>query len=239
MDCLRIMKELIVVLFRRHKKHLPYWLEETFIGFFLKYGIMIFLSAWLFQGMLYMDKREIYLKVMLDIGITYLLMTLNLHFVFAFFIAHTINFAFNGQLFTMYTHMGATNVTSDSFIEYVINLQKRLNQYNFISVAAAFGSISKGIYKATSDLDIRICPKKGSINWLKSVLLGFMERARAFVFGFPLDLYIFDIEIVRRKMKTDEPPIVFVDNSKIIDKFYNESISFDEFITIFANKNCG
>ena len=232
------MIKLITVLFKKHKKHLPKAICNTAFGELLCYGFSIFVSAWTLQGILYMDKREALLKILLDIGVTTVLLLAGFPGLASFLIAHSINFAFNGQWFAMYTHMGATNVTPVKFLKYIVDMQKRMEKCSFIEDAVAFGSLSRGIYKTTSDMDIRVCPKHGTVNWVKTIIWGIVERARAFVYGFPLDMYIFDLVTVTRKMRTDEPPIVFVNHSNLLEVAYKNTISFNDFTTIFSKKNC-
>lgn len=226
------------MLFKKHKKHLPPWLNNAAIGELFCFGFSIFVSAWIFQGILYMDKREALLKILLDIGGAAVLMLSGLPLWVSLLIAHSFNFAFNGQWFAMYTHMGATNVTPDQFLSYIVAMQKRLEKNSFIESATAFGSLSRGIYKPTSDMDIRICPKNGAVNWIKAVLWGPIERFRAFVHGFPLDMYIFGLDVVSLKMKDDEHPIVLVNCSNELYKFYRNTVSFSDFTEIFIEKNC-
>lgn len=232
------MINLFAVLFRKHKKHLPPFLRHRFLKDFLSFGFSVFISAWIFQGMLYMDKREALLKIFLDIIMLFLLVLVGISLVNSFLIAHTLNFAFNGQLFAMYTHMGATKVEPNNFLNFIIALNKRLYKCDFVECAAGFGSLSRGIYKSTSDLDIRICPRNGCINWIKATLWAAMERSRAFIYGFPLDLYVFDLKTVKRKMKTDEPPIVFISHSNLLEQAYGNLIQFNDFIELFKENNC-
>lgn len=51
-----------------------------------------------------MNWREATLKVALTVIPTAILIMFGVHFILAFIIAHTLNFAFNGQLYAMYTH---------------------------------------------------------------------------------------------------------------------------------------
>lgn len=232
------MVKLITVLLKQHNKHLPKPIDNTALGELLRFGFSIFISAWIFQGMLHMDKREAILKISLDFALTIILIFIGLSWWISLFIAHSLNFAFNGQWFAMYTHMGATNVTPEKFIQYIVKMQRRLEKCSFIDDAIVFGSLSRGIYKSTSDMDIRVCPKHGAVNWIKAILWGVVERFRAFVYGFPLDMYIFDLVTVTQKMRSDEPPIIFVNHSKLLGTTYNSTISFNDFTNIFREKNC-
>ena len=226
----------ITVLFKKHKKHLPKSLENTFFGEILKYGALIFISAWVFQGILYMNWRESVIKILIDLLIFYILFSFGFPLVLSIFIAHSLNFAFNGQLFTMYTHMGVTKVTPESFLEQTILCSKRLQQQNFIDSAIAYGSLSRGKFKSTSDIDIRFVPKSGEFNFWLSCLYSVKERCIAFVKGYPLDLYVLKTNILIKKMRSDELPIIIYENENCMKDIYNDRLSIEEFINIF-NRN--
>ena len=57
----------ITLLFRKHKKHLPKKLQSTWFGELCRFGFMIFLSAWILQGIRIMNWREATLKVALTV----------------------------------------------------------------------------------------------------------------------------------------------------------------------------
>lgn len=231
------MHRFILVLFKQQKKHLPVWLENTFLSPVLRLGVFVFLSAWFFQGILYMDKREITIKFIFDAIFTIAIMFAGVKWWVSFLIAHSLNFIFNGQFLAMYTHMGAISLSVDDFLNYIISCQKRLEKYNFIDVAIAFGSLSRGVYKSTSDLDIRIIPKKGCLNWIKAVFWAVTERIRAFFWQFPLDLYIFELDTIIEKMRSDEPPILLVNKIKGIETVYPNFVTFDLFKEVFISQN--
>jgi DNA-binding transcriptional ArsR family regulator len=231
------MLNLFTVLFKKHKKHLPSWLAKTAFGEILRYGFMIFLSAWIFQGMLYMDKREALFKILLDIMLVVAFRALGLSVWGSLLIAHSVNFAFNGQWCAMYTHMGATNVPPEKFLSYIAAMQKRIDKCNYITSATAHGSLSLGNYKSTSDMDIRVSPAPGGLNWVRAVCWAAVERARSFVSGFPLDMYLFDLDIIAQKMRNDEPPIV-LKGQHTLSTMYSETINFSDFTALFSKKNC-
>tara|TARA_B110000902_G_C14264579_1_gene570926 strand:- start:632 stop:1330 length:699 start_codon:yes stop_codon:yes gene_type:complete len=231
------MNKYIIVLFKRHKKHLPKKLEGTAFGEILKYGFAILISAWLFQGMLYMNWRETVLKILINIVITYILFLMGLSIIISLITAHTLNFAFNGQLFAMYTHMGATNVTSKLFLEETISTSKRLSDASFINAAIAYGSLSRGCFKSTSDIDIRFVPKNGEINFWLTCIYAFKERCIAFVQGYPLDLYVFKTNVLLTKMRSDELPIIVYEANSSMQKVYENRLSMKEFVKVFTENN--
>jgi len=229
------MTKYLTVLFKKHKKHLPKKLEGIFIGELLRYGIFILISAWIFQGMLYMNWRETVIKILLDLLILLILFYCGINIIVAFIIAHTLNFAFNGQLFAMFTHQGATNVSPESFLNNTLKMAGRIKKTNYIDAAIAYGSLSRGCYKKTSDIDVRFIPKKGK--WWRTALFAVKERIIAFINGYPLDLYVFDSEILIKKMRSDELPIILYENEEVVQHIYKKHVPLDEFVNIFKQNN--
>ncbi len=170
--------------------------KEDKYRLYVKMPILTF-SSWLFQGILYMDTTEKVFKILLDI-----LFFIPIYFIFrgygslSLFIAiiftHTINWIFNGQIFVLLKNLRLTKTEPERFIQYLNDLQKRIKKENSILAAAAFGSLSRGQLKETSDLDIRIIRKKGVINGFRACLFVLSERTRALFNKFPLDIYVLD-----------------------------------------------
>ena len=168
----------ITLLFKKHKKHLPARLQGTWFGEFCRYGFMIFLSAWIFQGVHITNWREVTIRYAIDAIITASLILLGVHWALAFSIAHSINYALNGQLFAMYTHMGATGVNASKCLNDTNKLSKKIGKHKFIRASIAYGSLSRGCYKETSDIDIRLIPAEGG--WWRTALYAVWLRTWAF-----------------------------------------------------------
>ncbi len=227
----------ITLLFRKHKKHLPKKLQSTWFGELCRFGFMIFLSAWILQGIRIMNWREATLKVALTVIPTAILIMFGVHFILAFIIAHTLNFAFNGQLYAMYTHMGATNVTPQHFLEITELFAQTCATKSYLNAAIAYGSLSRGCFKSTSDIDLRLIPQKGELNWWKCVLFAFGLRIISFLKGYPLDLYVYDPAVVVKRMRTDELPIMLYERDGYMKEWYPERVEHNEFIGIFTKSN--
>ncbi len=227
----------ITVLFRKHKKHLPACLEGTKFGEFYHYGFMIFISAWVFQGIRIMNWREATLKVALTIIPTTILILFGVHFILAFLIAHTINFAINGQLFAMYTHMGVTNVTAKHFLNMTKEIAKTCSTKKSLNAAIAYGSLSRGNFKSTSDIDLRLIPAKGELNWWGCAFFALWLRTKYFFKGYPLDLYVYDPVVVIKRMRTDELPVMLFERDGYMKEWYPERVEYAEFIEIFTKSN--
>ena len=227
--------EYITLLFKKHKKHLPALLQGTLFGEFCRYGFMIFISAWILQGVHITNWREVVIRYAIDAILTFGLIALGLHWSIAFFIAHSLNFTLNGQLFAMYTHMGATGVTAEKFLRNTQKLKGKLDKHAFIDAAIAYGSLSRGCYKRTSDIDIRLIPSK--VGWWGTALYAVWLRIWAFCVHYPLDMYCYDPEVVVKRMRSDELPIMVKEIDGCMKSWYPERVEFDEFVKIFKDNN--
>lgn len=212
------------------KKHLPKFIKNNFLKKLLSNNFIIILTYLLFQSCLYTNIKETIFKISLTILAGGLLMIFLNPFA-AFCIAHLFNALFNGHLPAMFVHMGLGGKTPKIFINYIEKIQYRVSKNTSIEHAYAFGSLSRGIYKPTSDLDIRIVPKKDK--WINSLFFLIKERTQALIFWFPLDIYAFDESELKIKMRSDEKPIRFKTKLKI----YDEHVNFIDFVEIFKKKN--
>lgn len=192
-----------------------------FINNLFKFKLFIIISNWAFQGMLYADKTERSFRLLLDAIMILLLSVIFTNvisntyvvLVLSFFVAHTINWIFNGQLFVLARYMGIKPNKQDKFIGYAKELGFRARREKSILFVAVYGSMSRKELNATSDLDIRIIRKEGFLNGVKACSFGFLERLRAFFHKFPLDLYVIDNEEHLSKLRTDEDAIIVYDAS--------------------------
>jgi hypothetical protein len=219
------------------KKTLPSWVENVYVARFLQSKAGVLLSYWLCQGMLYMDIRETVFKIGLDILLTTLFWSWGAPFLLAVILAHTVNMLVNGHFFAMRSHMGLGKIEPVAFIAYIEKLHSRIRRQPFLLGAAAYGSLSRNLFKPTSDLDIRVFPRKGFLSWPKAVLWVFIERFRALINYFPLDMYAFDFDSIDAKMKADEPPIIFLDPEGHIARKYDNHVKFGEFSVNFKAKH--
>lgn len=223
------------VLFQKHKKALPGWILRFPGSDCLRLGIFIVILAWIFQGMRYMNWRETLVKLTLDILLIITGVSLGLAWYWALLIAHTLNFCFNGQWFAMFTHMGANGVSADFFLKETLRWAEKLSRCHCIACALAFGSLARGEYKSTSDIDLRLVPAPGEWNFWCCVLLALSMRCSAFVRGYPLDLYVFPLPVLTKKMRIDEPPVLLAGQAEGLD-FYPRVVSLEEFKTAFRKK---
>lgn len=230
------MNKYISVLFRKHKKKLPKRFQGTILDEWIRYGFLIVLSAWAFQGMLMLNWRETAIKLVLDAVVTFLLYFAGVPLVLAFLTAHTLNYMFNGQAKAVYNHMGAGNKPANSFYEGTVAMRRRIEKAEYIDAGIAYGSLSRGCYRPTSDIDIRIIPASGEWNYWKACFWALKERCIAFVTGYPLDMYVFTLPVAQRLMRSDELPIMIVERNRCAGQVYPERVEWEEWCDVFRKE---
>lgn len=229
------------------KQKEPYFrINNQFISSFRKTKIGIFISGWVFQGFLYMNTFERLYKIFFEIFLCLIFLFpfvvvsdrpfLKLYLLYVFLTAHTISWLFNGQFLTILFHMGLFQYNPRRFLRYTDNLLARILAKPYIEGAAIYGSLTKIEYRKTSDLDLRIIMKPGFFNRFMICHFAFLERLRAFVFLFPIDIFAFELEELTNKMSSYEDPIILTDPQEIlVDKFVH-ALSYDEFRRQFVSK---
>jgi predicted nucleotidyltransferase len=188
--------------------------HNQFLQSLLRSPLVALAVAWTFQGLLYMDATERWFKIALDILLTALLgILLSVWFhwyvawLVALVIAHSLNFLFNAQLWGLLKHFNLVRTSRTEFDEYLERLSERIRAEPSIQWAAAYGSLVRGEWKETSDLDVRLVRKPGLWNGLRACWFSLSERTRALVSKFPLDLFVLDDPGMLTLMRDDEPPL--------------------------------
>jgi len=201
---------------------------------FFKFAILIF-TNWLFHGFLYMDRTEKAFYLLLD-GLFFLpiffafstILNPNSSVFLAFVITHTLHWVFDGHLFVLFKNLGLSKAELKCFVENAKELRERVRKKRSILAVAIFGSLSRGSLIESSDLDVRIIRRPGMINGLKACGFAFLERSRAFLKKFPLDLYVIDNPNKLSKIRPDEAPIVLYDPPDVFRKKYSHVDDFDD-----------
>ena len=183
-----------------------------------RFKIVVILTNWVFQGLLYADRTEKAFKISLDLMLAALLFSaisypIIIRLLIAFLISHTFNWMFNGQLVALAKNFGIIHNEPQKFVDYANGIKMRASIERSVNCVAVYGSLSRKDIKSTSDLDIRIIRKSGVINGLRACMFGLKERSRALIELFPLDLYIVDSVEHFNKMRQDEKPIILLDKS--------------------------
>lgn len=186
--------------------------------------------SWAVQRMLYADKTENIFKILLDlilILIFYLILInfadIRVSLLSAFIIAHTFNWLFNSGVWTLFSSkfgLKILNIENTPQIHHIKELQEKIKKEKSILCAAVYGSISRTENRKSSDLDVRIVRKSGIINGFRACFYAFIEKSKAFISKFPLDLYVVDCTKHLSKLRKDEMPVVLYDPEGIIEKLY-------------------
>jgi len=198
-------------------------LEMRYFPKLIKIAMIIGIN-WTFQSIFHMEKTEKIFKLGLTLFLSltscFLLrpfLSIYARLFLSFAIAHTINWAINGHVFALLRTFNIIKDEQERFTEYLDDLRKRVVKEKSILVAAAFGSLSRGELKETSDLDVRIIRKKGLINGFRGCLFVLLERTRAFFSKFPLDIYLLDdVNQIKKQIRPDEPPSIIYDPVNVL-----------------------
>ena len=99
-----------------------------------------------------------------------------------------------------------------------------------------FGSLSREHFSSSSDLDVRVISKEGFFNCYISCFWVFLERFRALLNKYPLDVYVVTKRKGLEKLRTDEIPIVLFDKERFIQTQFKKSFQYDQFRKMFMEK---
>jgi predicted nucleotidyltransferase len=161
----------------------------------------------------------------------------------AFLISHTASAIFNGHPWAMLVHdlfWVSLYPKRRPFFDYIDQMRVRLEKKGprYMAGAVFFGSLVRGEFRTTSDMDIRFIAQDGFWNGFRTAHLVFVERLYALFAGFPLDVYMFQSEAeIRKKMDVDnECPIPIYEYGHKLKRILPQTQSFDEFRDIFLGK---
>lgn len=174
------------------------------------WALIIIARYWLFQGMRYMNWVERGHRLILEslLGVVCWLGTASIaagwwRGLLSVVLAHTATVILNGHLFALFKHdlywFGFYRDPGE-FQKYVDSIQARLRLSSGSALLRAeiYGSLTRGEFRDTSDLDLRLTASPGLWNAVRVAHLVFLERLRALLNGFPLDIYMFRTEGERR-----------------------------------------
>ena len=202
----------------------------------------VLLRYWLIQGVVYMNWVErlhrFALEALLIVPLAWLFGLLGggmWAWIAALLAGHTLSAIFNGHPFAVLVHdAGVRSVCyyrdRDRFLGYVEDLQARLERGrpDCLAGALVFGGIVRGVLRPTSDLDARYIAMPGVWNALRTAHLVFIERLRATLRGFPMDIYMFrDARETAAKMNVSgEPPVVLYSSGDLMRQSFGSVSSF-------------
>lgn len=202
---------------------------------------------WLLQGTLYMNWIERLhrwiIELLLVLCIYLSLSAFHAHFariILSFIIAHTLNVLVNGHLFAMFAHdLFWFSLYKDrkKFFAYIEGIRKRLKRSNpqCLSGVVFFGSLVRGSFRDSSDLDIRFISEKGFWNAMGAAHRVFLERVRAVLVGFPIDIYMIrnKDELIDKIDVLNEIPVCLYRSGHKLRRMMQEVKTFDNFKSDF------
>lgn len=197
---------------------------------------------WVSQGFSSIDREEIIAKSVFEVivfSLSYTIITRLLEkpasVMIAFLISHSANYIF------------ATNVhgprivddpTKGRLPEKAVPFLKKLKDFcdstEYITSSAVFGSISTGKFHSQSDIDVKLCRKKGLINAIWSYLFLFRIRFYSNVRFIPADIYVIPAPD-SYSPKEEEVPIIITDDNGMMAKRFDESITLEEFLSDYRD----
>lgn len=191
---------------------------------------IVIVKNWIHQGFTYLDKTERIYRVLWElIPFSLLIWTLSFteislwfNIPLSFIIAHTLNWAFNDNIWTciQFTFPWAMNPGNAKTLAYLANMQRRFAKLDCVTGVMIYGSLSRGVWHDKSDLDTRIMRKPGLWNGLKCYLIVHCERLRAFLHKQPLDMYMADSIEFLDLMRDDEFPIFLKANDfRLVERY--------------------
>ena len=202
---------------------------------------MFIITMWIHQGFTYLDRTEMFYRViweLIPLGLFYSLFYLVFGWgwlwslFFAFIIGHTLNFLFNYNFWTGvdFTFPSFRNPGNEKSLEYLRQMQSRMNCYDCISGCMLYGSLSRAVWGVKSDLDVRIFRKPGLWNGFKAYWVTFTERLIAVRQVNPMDMYLADDVDFLKKLRSDEQPIFLKATDQRLKNFYRsvKTVNFDE-----------
>lgn len=170
---------------------------------------------WVFQCMPYMDATERRFKLGIELALFLLVLGFlgpvlpSLVAVMAsLLVAHTLNLVLNGHAWVVMKHFGRLQHSQKQFNREIRELSDRIARERCIVFAAAYGSLARGQWSPTSDLDVRLVRAPGLPSALRVCWFALRERARAFWRRFPLDLYVLDSYASLDKLVERDVPVI-------------------------------
>jgi predicted nucleotidyltransferase len=194
-----------------------------------QYRPVMLASNWFFQGVFGCTWSERLFRLTLEAIIAFPTFTLfsiwiNLYIsaMLSIILAHSLNWVFNGNLSALIlqhniwvSRNGVSDVAHKS--RYLDMLKRKsLEMPDVVLAIATFGSLSRGEFTESSDLDVIIIRKPGFVNWVKSNFFALSLRSIAFIRKVPLDLHVLDnVDQMEGRIRPDENAVLIYDPSEV------------------------
>ncbi|UCD41279.1 MAG: hypothetical protein JSV69_11970, partial [Chloroflexota bacterium] len=125
-------------------------------------------------------------------------------------------FLFNGHLWATLRYYRMADLNYDKFENYHRELSKRLYSESSVVYAAVYGSLVRDEWGHQSDLDIRLVRSPGFMSCMRACIFVLLERTRALLSAFPLDIYVLDDFKGLHKLRDDEIPRIIKNDEEYI-----------------------
>ena len=222
----------------------PQWLKSIILIKLYQSKFGVVLSNWLTQCMLYAEFTEVLFRLTLELVVFLILLAITLAFsefrfstaLVVLIISHTVTFFINGQFFVLGRFLGIVQNKPKYFIEYSEKIRENLKNKKSIMALVMFGSLSREKFSSSSDLDIRVISKDCFSDAFISCFWTFIERFRALINKYPLDIYVVTKNNGLEKLRDDEPPIILFDKEAFISNHYKQFYEYDRFKQMFLEK---
>lgn len=210
--------------------------KSPWLQLLLRRRAFVVFSNWLFQSTLITVKSELVFRMILELFFA-ILVFVGLFFftsivaslILSLVIAHTVNWLVNGNFWVTQKFFGRV-CDLRKMLDYLSKMRaKKLFSRHGILAIAAFGSLSRGQFKESSDLDIRIVRRSGGLEWIKANSFALGARLKAFVRGIPVDILVLDnVNQIYEHISRQEPPVVVYDPQDSLSKIHESPMSLTD-----------
>ncbi len=189
---------------------------------------------WVFQGMRGMQSKELSFRLMLEAllaAVAYAAVPADWNnsfgLLFVLFIAHTLNWLFNGHVWVCARYCAAYRRNPSALSDYIDRTSARLQSLSWLEEAAVIGSVGDAgrIRSERSDIDLRLIFSPGIVNWLRVNMLLLRLRTAALFQVIPLDLYAYNFVNALDRFRQDEGILLIQDKKGRIAKRYGQRVA--------------
>jgi predicted nucleotidyltransferase len=200
---------------------------------------ILLLSNYVFQGIRHSSRTEYFYKIISTIlysiiflgcltigGVDLSLFTLSCSLV----LGHAFNWLLNGNISALLIHvLFLKRLNKEKLFDYLFSFQSRIESETWLLYSAAFGSLTRGDIKDSSDIDVTVVRYPGFMNGVKSLLFVLKEKKIAEFQGIPLEIYIDETPLLSKKrFGAEENPVVLYDPYCVIDDYYSIKQTIEE-----------
>jgi len=193
---------------------------------------------WLHQALTYMDRGELTLRLVTELGEVVILWAL-MAWLFEMPVdrqwillgvsglaVHTFNWITNANFWALllFALPGMRNRGDAATCAYLNRMADRLHAHSSIAGLALFGSVARNVWHERSDIDARIIRRPGFGNLVAAFLLTMRERWLAVVNRQPLDLFLADDVTFLRRMRSDEQPLFLLKRGEDLEQAYPRNV---------------